>query len=237
MGESHPDTSIVAAHRRNIFIAALVGAAIFASATLAATPVTPPPGATVTTAHPDFTWTLPPNERSEAIFIASKPDVTPEGKFYDENFVNGGNVRADVREWSPPPSRPLYAGHYWWNVSSTDRDTLARHYSVPADFTIPVALRLYGVTAKRFSFPRRRLWVSGITSANVKHPLVRVRLLHGRRIVWKSAHRVSGNIIPGAFDFYWYPQRSVKQGTRLRLIATISWGAVSRTRSLVVRAP
>lgn len=228
----------MAAHRRNIFIAALVGAAIFASATLAAaTPVTPPPGATVTTAHADFTWTLPPNERSEAIFIASKPDVTPEGKFYDENFVNGGNVGADVREWSPPPSRPLYAGHYWWNVSSTDRDTLARHYSVPADFTIPVALRLYGVTAKRFSFPRRRLWVSGITSANVKHPLVRVRLLYGRRIVWTSAHRVSGNIIPGAFDFYWYPQRSVKQGTRLRLIATISWGAVSRTRSLVVRAP
>jgi hypothetical protein len=228
----------VARHRRNIFIASLLGAAMFAGATLAAAmPLTPPPGATVATAHPHFTWTLPPNEQSEAIFIASKPDVTPDGKFHDENFVNGANLGADVREWSPPPSRPLYAGHYWWNVSSTSRDALARHYSAPADFTIPVALRLYGVTAKRFSLPRRRLWVSGIASANVKRPLVRVRLLHGRRIVWKSAHRVSGNIIPGAFDFYWYPHRSVRQGTRLRLIATISSGGVMRTRSLVVGAP
>lgn len=226
------------AHPRNIFIASLVGAASFAAATLAAaTPVTPPPGATVTKAHPDFTWTLPPNEQSEAIVIASKPDVTPEGKFYDENFVNGGNVGAEVREWSPPPSRPLYAGHYWWNVLSTDRDTLARHYSAPAEFTIPIALRLYGVKAKRFSFPRRRLWVSGIASANVKRPLVRVRLLHGRRIVWKAAHKVYGNIIPGAFDFYWYPRRPVKQGTRLRLIASISSSGITRTRSILVRAP
>jgi hypothetical protein len=228
----------MATHSRRIVIASLVGAAIFAAAAFAAaTPVTPPPGAIVRTAHPDFTWTLPSNEQSEAVVIASKPDVTPEGKFYDENFVNGANVGADMREWSPPPSRPLYAGHYWWNVSSSDRDTLARHYSVPADFTIPVALRLYRITAKRFSFPRRRLWVDVIVSANVKRPLVRVRLLHGRRIFWKAAHKVSGNIIPGAFDFYWYPQRPVKQGTRLRLIASISSRGVMRTRSILVRAP
>jgi hypothetical protein len=234
--ESHTDTSIVAKHSRNIFIASLLGAAIFAVATLAAaTPLTPPPGAIVKTSHPDFTWMLPSNEQSEAIFIADKPDVTPEGKFHDENFVDGDLVAADVREWSP--SRPLYAGRYWWNVVSTDRGTLARSYSAPAEFTIPVALRLYGVKAKRFSFPRRRLWVDVRASANVKRPLVRVRLLHGRRVVWKSAHRVFGNIIPGGFDFYWYPQRRVKQGTRLRLIASISSGGVMRTRSILVRAP
>jgi hypothetical protein len=226
----------VAAQRRNVFIASLVGVAIFAAAALAAaTPVTPPPGAIVKTAHPDFTWTLPPNEQSEAILIASKPDVTPEGKFYDQNFVDGADVARDAREWSP--SRPLYGGHYWWNVVSTDRATLARYYSAPAEFTIPVALRLYRITAKRFSFPRRRLWVDVIASANVKRPLVRVRLLHGRRIVWKAAHKVYGNIIPGAYDFYWYPQRRVKQGTRLKLIASISSGGLTRTRSRVVRAP
>ena len=226
------------AHRRGIFIASPVGGAIFAAATLAAaTPVTPPPGATVKTAHPDFTWTLPSNEQSEAIVIADKPDVTPEGKLHVENFVNGANVGPDVREWSPPPSRPLYAGHYWWNLASTDRDTLARHYSAPADFTIPVALRLYKVTAKRFSFPRRRLWVDVAASANVKRPLLRARLLHGRKIVWRSAHRVYGNIIPGAYGFYWYPQRPVKQGTRLRLIVSISSRRVASTRSILVRAP
>ena len=93
------------------------------------------------------------------------------------------------------------------------------------------------ITAKRFSFPRRRLWIEVIGSANVKRPLLRARLLNGRRIVWKAAHRVYGNIIPGAYGFYWYPQRRVKHGTRLSLIVSISSGAVVRTRSLVVRAP
>lgn len=74
-------------------------------------------------AHPHFTGTFSPNEQSKANVIADKPDVTSGGKFYDENFVNGSNVGADVREWSPPPSRPLYAGHYWWSVASTDRET------------------------------------------------------------------------------------------------------------------
>jgi len=213
-----------------------VGAAIFAAATLAAaTPVTPPPGATVATAHPRFTWMLPPNEQSEAIVIASKPDVTPEGKFYDENFVDGDVLAPDVRAWSPPPSRPLYAGRYWWNVVSTD--THARYYSAPAEFTIPVTLRLYRLIPRRFSLPRRRLWVDVIASANVKRPLLRARLLHGRRVVWKSAHRVGGNIIPGAYGFYWYPRRAVKQDTRLRLIVSISSGAVVRKRSVLVRAP
>ena len=224
--------------RRNIVIAPVVAATIFAAATFAAaTPVTPPDGAIVTTAHPEFTWTLPSNEQSAAIFIADKPDVTPEGKFYVDNFVDGDDVAAEVRKWSPPPARPLYAGHYWWNVLSTDRTTLARHYSAPAAFTIPVALRLYGVTAKRFSFPRRRLWVDVRASANVERPLVRVRLLHSRRIVWKAAKKAYGNIIPGAIDFFWFPQRRVKQGTRLKLIASISSGGVTRRRSLVVRAP
>jgi hypothetical protein len=226
----------VGANRRTIFIASLVGAGIAAAAAIAvATPLTPRPGATVTTAHPDFTWRLPLNEDSVAIFIADKPDVTAEGKFYDQNFVDGADVLAAVGEWSP--ARPLYAGEYWWNVLSTDPSTRARFYSPPAEFTIPVALRLNRITAKRFSFPRRRLWIEVIGSANVKRPLLRARLLNGRRIVWKAAHRVYGNIIPGAYGFYWYPQRRVKHGTRLSLIVSISSGAVVRTRSLVVRAP
>jgi hypothetical protein len=226
----------VAANRRTIFIGSIVGAGIAAAAAFAAaTPLTPRPGATVTTAHPDFRWRLPLNEESVAIFIADKPDVTAEGKFYDQNFVDGADVLPGVGEWSP--ARPLYAGEYWWNVLSTDPSTHARLYSPPAEFTIPVALRMNRITAKRFSFPRRRLWIDVIGSANVERPLLRARLLNGRRIVWEAAHRVFGNVIPGAYDFYWYPQRRVKQGTRLTLIVSISSGGVVRTRSLVARAP
>jgi hypothetical protein len=60
------------------------------AALAAATPVTPAPGAVVTTSHPLFTWTLPANEQSDALYIANKPDTTPEGKFYDENVVDLG---------------------------------------------------------------------------------------------------------------------------------------------------
>ena len=225
----------MAAQRRNILIASLVGGAIFAAATLAsATPVTPPPGATVRTAHPVFTWTLPANEGSLGIFIANSP-ATTDGAFPDQNVVDTDVVTFETRKWSP--SHPLYAGHYWWNVWSTDLETEESFYSSPTDFTIPVALRLYGVTAKRFSSPRRRLWVVVRASANVKRPLVRIRLLHGGRIVWKAARKAYGNIIPGAINFYWYPGRGVKPGTRLRLVTTISAGGITRTRSLIVRAP
>lgn len=224
------------ANRKTIFIASLVGAGIVAAAAIAAaTPVTPRPGATVRTAHPYFRWTAPLNEESVAIYIADKPDVTPAGAFYNENWIDGADVLPGIGEWSP--SRPLYAGKYWWNVLTTDPSTHAFFYSPPAEFTIQVALHLNRITAKRFSFPRRRLWIDVIGSANVKRPLLRARLLDGRRIVWKAAHRVYGNIIPGAYDFYWYPKRRVKQGTRLRLIVSISSGGVVRTRSLVVRAP
>jgi hypothetical protein len=102
-----PIVPLAISTRALVAVAGIVAGAAFA----AATPITPPPGAVVTTAHPQFNWTLPPNEQTDAIFIASKPDVTPEGKFYDENIVDGEVFTTAVNEWSP--SSPLYAGRYW----------------------------------------------------------------------------------------------------------------------------
>lgn len=230
------DTSIVAAHRRSIFSAALVGAAIFAGTALAAAkPLTPQPGETVRSAHPDFTWALPTNEQSEAISIANEPDVTPEGKFYDENFVDGDLLPTDVREWAP--STPLWAGQYWWNVWSTDRNTFASYYSAPAEFTIPVAMTLRGVTTKRYLFLHSLDVVVRLT-ANVQRPLVRVRLLRGRKLVWKATEKAYGSMSEVvSSSFTWQRPRRIKQGTRLKLIASISSGGDTQTRSLVVRAP
>jgi len=226
----------VAARRRTFLFASLVGAAIFAAAAFAAaTPRTLRPAATVRTAHPDFTWTDPLNEESVAIYIANKPDVTPAGAFYSANWVDGAEVLPGDGEWSP--SRGLSAGRYWWNVLTTDPSTSAFFYSPPSEFTIPVALRLYGVAAKRFSSPRRRLWVVVRASANVKHPLFRLRLGKGGRVVWNVPRTADGSIRPGAHNFYWYPGPRVKQGTRLNLTVSISSGGVTRTRSIAVRAP
>src|SRR5256885_1552885 len=53
-------------------IAVLLGtSAIAAAAALAAaTPVTPPPGALISPSRLVFSWTLPANEQSEALYIA-----------------------------------------------------------------------------------------------------------------------------------------------------------------------
>ena len=64
-------------------VAALVilAAALAGTALGAATPVSPTPGARVSTSHPQFTWTLPSNEESKGLFISGSPDVAPGGGF------------------------------------------------------------------------------------------------------------------------------------------------------------
>ena len=118
-------------------IAALVGVlgVVAATALAAATPVTPPPGASITT--PVFSWTLPANEQSAALYIANKPDTTAAGMFVAGNLVRAHSFTNGETTWSP--SAPLYAGHYWWLVSSRDRNTSELYYSAPRDFRIELS--------------------------------------------------------------------------------------------------
>jgi hypothetical protein len=164
------------------FVVCVVAACVFVGAAFAtATPVTPPPGAVVTTSHPVFSWTVPSNEQSDALYIANKPDTTPEGKFYDENVVDAGIFFNNEREWSPTSA--LYAGRYWWLVWSHDRDTFQNFYSAPRDFTIPVALALLRVKLRRY-LALHWLDVTLRWRTNVHGLTVKVRLLRRGRIIW-----------------------------------------------------
>jgi hypothetical protein len=223
------------ARRRIIVLAALAGSAISAAGALAtATPVTPAPGAIVTSAHPRFTWTLPTGEWSQGLYIARKPAVTPEGRFYDQSIVQVGVVNAADREWTP--SVPLYAGSYWWNVWSSDADSQVI-FSTPAAFVIPVSLRLVGVKTKRY-LSVHALDFEVRWTANVPRPLVRLRLLRGRKIVWKTSKTAYNTIgVPGSTRITWKRPTRLKRGTRLRLLASISSNGVKRARTFVVRAP
>jgi hypothetical protein len=216
-------------------LAALAGAMILAAAALAAaTPVAPPPGATVTTSHPHFSWTLPANEQAQSIYIARKPDVTPEGRFYDQSIVALGVLAPGDREWTP--TSPLYAGRYWWNLWSSNQDSFAL-FSVPAAFTIPVSLRLLGAKLKRYPTPHV-LEMKVRWSANVERPVIRLRLLRGQKIVWKASQTDTNVIgVPGSTDFSWKRPKRIKQGARLTLLASISSRGAKRTRALIVRAP
>lgn len=157
------------------FAAVVAGTGLIVGAAwAAATPVTPSQGASVETSHPVFTWPLPSNEVSDGIYIASKPDRTPEGRFFDENVVDTGFFSNNEQRWSP--SSPLYAGHYWWLVASHDRNTLQSFYSVPRDFTIENSLVSW-IKIRR-SLSRHWLavtirWRGNMHALNVKVSLLR----------------------------------------------------------------
>jgi len=205
------------------------------TALAAATPVTPPPGAVVTTSHPLFSWTLPPNEQSDAIYIADKPDTTPEGKFYDENVVDLDVFTGDERQWSP--SSPLYAGAYWWLVWSHDTGTYESYYSAPAAFTIPAALTLLPVKTHRY-LTLHWLDVTVRLNANVHVLTAKVRLLRHRKPLWARSES-EDNLIgsPGSTTFTWYRPKRIKEGTRLTLEVSLLATGAKKKRAVVVRAP
>jgi len=223
------------ARRWIVALVALAGAAILAATALAtATPVTPAPGATVTSAHPRFTWTFPAGEWSQGLYVARKPEVTPEGRFYDQAIVQVGVLVAADREWTP--SVPLYAGSYWWNVWSSDPLSPVI-FSTPAAFVIPVSLTLVDVKTRPYHSVHA-LDLDVRWTANVQRPLVRVRLLRGHKTVWKATKTAYNTIgVPGSSRFSWKRSTGLKRGTRLTLVAAISSNGLTRTRRFVVRAP
>jgi len=218
-------------------LAAAVGAAaVFAAGALAAaTPVSPAPSSVVSSSLPVFSWSLPANEQSRGVYIADSPDRTADGKFLDENVVDSGVFANDERRWSP--SRPLYAGSYWWLVWSSDRNTSEAYYSTPTDFRIPVSLKLYPVKTVRSTF-LRLLAIRIRWTANVHGLRVRARILRGRQIVWQRTDP-QVNAIGFAFStsFGWYRPRRLKQGIRLTLQVSLLAQGTTKTRRLVVRAP
>lgn len=219
-------------------LAFLVATGTFAGlARASATPVTPPPGAMVTTSNPLFTWTLPSNEQSDGVSVANKPDTTAEGKFYAENVVDGSAFASDERQWLP--NYPLFAGTYWWLVLSHDRETSRSYYSAPAAFTIPPTLELRPLKAQRF-LGLHQLYVVVHWKANVRHLTAHARLVRGGKIIWKRRQGHFSSIsMPGTNEaiFSWYRPRQMKLGTRLTCRVWLFADGLQRARTIVVRAP
>jgi hypothetical protein len=218
------------------FAALVAVAGILAGAASAtATPVTPAPGAVVRTSHPVFSWALPANEQSDALYIADKPDTTPEGKFFDENVVDLDLLTNNAQEWSP--SSPLYAGPYWWLVWSHDRKTFQSYYSTPSAFTVAPSATLLPVKTHRY-VDLHWLDVTVRWSANVHTLTAKVRLLRRGKTLWARSEG-EDNIVgsPGSTTFTWRRPRRVKQGTRLTLKVSLVATGATKTRALAVRAP
>jgi hypothetical protein len=145
--------------------------------------LTPFDGAKVRTSFPVFRWTLPPEELAREIFVARLPRTNLDGSFPARNVVASDTLATDDERWVP--TRPLWAGTYWWLVTSTvDSDTdLGTRYSAVSGFTIPISLEVLRITG-----PKRRV-VTVRWRGNVPRVAITLRLLSRGRLVWMTVGR------------------------------------------------
>jgi hypothetical protein len=202
-----------------------------------ATPTSPASGAVLQSSHPVFKWTLPPGESSESIYIASKPDTTPEGKFHDENVVDSDFwFSTDPREWSP--TSPLYAGRRWWIVGSRNDETFETSFSAPREFTITPTAKIVSLVVRRYAF-LRNLDFTVRWRSNARRPIVTasVSTLGGRRL-WSASSIEYGSIGEvGSSLFSWYASRRVRKGSLVRFRATVRAQGANATMTRKLRAP
>ncbi len=217
-------------------VAPVVLAAVLAGTALGAATLTSPlPGARVSTSRPTFSWTLPANEHSEELDIANAPDLRAEGGFVSANVVQVATFQHDERQWTA--TSPLYAGHYWWLIQSSDFNSLDNHYSAPTDFTVPVSLTILPIRTVRSTY-LNLLAMKMRWTANVHTLTLRLKLLRKRRVIWKQTES-EPNLIgsTGAKTVGWYRPRGIRRGARLTLRVTLLAGGAKKTRVHVVRAP
>lgn len=202
----------------------------------AATPLSPAGGAVVDTSHPVFTWSVPPNEESDGIYVSRTSETTVDGEFFSENVVDSDVFFANETSWSP--SRPLPAGTYWWNVWSHDRETFQSFYSAPSSFTIPARVGIASIRIRRYT-NLDAIDVRVSFMANTETARVAVRLRRGSRAVWSKAETDAfvsiGDV--NSVSFTWYGRGRIPEGTRLQLSVTVSAGDAQASASRSVRAP
>lgn len=222
-------------------ITCLVGVAALVTAGVAhapGTPVSPAPGAVVSSSHPVFNWTVPPNEASETIYVAKAPQTTPEGEFFDENVVDFDFFTRDEREWSPTSA--LYAGSYWWIVGTSDGNSFDSRYSSPSAFRIPASVRIVSVRVRRnsYTFFSDDLDITVRWSTNAHQLTVAAAVSRAGRRLWRAQESESALIGRTGMSFFdWMKPRRIRQGTRLRVTVTLRAGTATKTVVRTVRAP
>ena len=144
-------------------------------------PLAPSDGATVKTSYPVFRWSLPPGESALEITVASLPPTDATGGLLERKVVANEALEPGAETWRPP--RPLWAGSYWWSVTSLEATGAATARSPVASFTIPNSLQVI-----RVSVPSRRV-VRVRWRSNVRQVSISVRMTSGGRRLWSTVRR------------------------------------------------
>jgi hypothetical protein len=217
--------------------AAVVACAVAAVASAAPTPLSPTAGSATTALRPIFRWRLPSNEVAETIGVAKSPTVSPTGEFVSANIVGLDQIAPDATSHSF--DQPFAAGTYWWHVTS--HDTTFVHpghlFTRPVKFTIRATISSPSVAVRvaGHGFLATVKW-----NANVTTMLVKGRLLSGTKQLVSHQSKSSGILgVPAQDIEAWTIPASVKRGTKLRFVVTLSvpGSKVASTVTKTIAAP
>jgi hypothetical protein len=222
--------------------AAVLTMTVASPAFAAAQPTSPLAGAK-TSAHPTFTWTLPPDEEADSLYIASRPDTTPSGQFFVENVVATGFLGEGRPQTSWTSASAVFAGSYWWNVGTHNRITYMPLFSQPpVPFTVRAETRMIRVRITRNSYSfifADELDISVRWATNVREVVVEaVVMRRGRRVGRvRERHETFLALDPDSTSLTWERPRRVRTGTRLTVLVSVRGGGRTVTTRRVVRAP
>lgn len=223
-----------------IFAGVVVAALGIAPLSFAVAQPTAPSAGARTNSHPTFTWSLPANEEADLLRIASSPATTPSGEFHQENVVETGFLGASSQTtWSP--SSALFAGQYWWNVMSHDREEFNIFYSAPSPFTVAAQTRVRQLRIRRDSYfyIPDELSITIGWATNVRNVVVEAKLYRGRRQVGRvrDATETFASLSGDSSTLTWKRPPRVKTGTRLRVVVSVRGGGSVASLQRFVRAP
>jgi hypothetical protein len=228
-------------HRHGVRIAtpiipALVAALACASlAAASASPVTPARGAKVPTSTPTFTWTVPEGETTTDVYVSSSRRTAPNGAPLTARVVDSQTFSNGELTWTP--TRPLFAGAYWWSVKTRTADAKTL-YSPPRAFSVRATGRITSLRLTRYT-SRHHLFISAKWRSNSKTSALVLRVKRGGRVVWtQRLPKTSLAVDTEEFGLTtWIRPASIAQGTRMTLAATLQAGGFSRTLNRPFRAP
>ena len=206
-----------------------VGLLVAAPSAFAATPVSPAPGGVLTSSNPTFSWSEPVGLTSDYLRIAGAPDVTPDGSFYSQNIVDTGVFIAPTLSWAP--TRPLYAGAYWWTVESHDAD-YNRTISAASPFSVAEHTTLDSIALRSgFIGELRAKWTTNTHTSRVT-----LRIYRGVRRVASQVkdEDVLGPMSQDESTFIFTMPKWLKKQNHVRLVVTLKAGAVTSSRTIKV---
>ena len=220
--------------RITLVLALVVLAAAPATASAAATLVSPTGGRLVGT-FPLLEWTLPTGERNEVVYIASKPVRADTGEFVTENLEDTAPMSG--RAGSHRTTNGLYAGRHFWLVGTRNAD-FEQRFSKVGRFKVAPSLSVTrtrvtsGSTAGSADF-RLRL------KTNARTLQITIQVSQGGRVVQTFA-RTAPVLNPGVWGsrkVHWTPSSAVASSRAATLRATIRAGSRIAHATVNVTAP